>query len=228
MGVSDDSDRPSAREIFDETLAGARPQPFLPRLRSDPSPYEPIPHSLREFRAQEGTETRRTRLRALWAALPETYESHGAPSEQQPSHAHNHRSEGAGADEATTHAYPVRRDGDLTAEGARRLDAMYADELLQRCTGGHGRGSFARRVSWPEFERYADKKEAGEFSVFCSAWSAAAKSCTEHEEAERRVVGFGRTVADFPRRAGLGRERTPGAARAGGCVAESRCVSRCA
>lgn len=142
MGVQDDQGRPSAREIFDETLSGARPQPFLPPLRSDPSPFQPIPHSLREFRALEGGEERRKRLRALWNHLPKRDNT------------------GAADDEAVAHAYPVRREGDLTIESARRLGEMYEDELLGRC-GVHGRGPFSKRVSWPEFEKYADAKEAG-------------------------------------------------------------------
>ena len=145
MGVQDGQGRPSAREIFDETLSGARPQPFLPPFRSDPSPFQPIPHSLREFRALEGDEQRRKRLRALWNHLPK-------------------RDNSAADDEAVAHAYPVRRDGDLTEESARRLGEMYEDELLGRC-GVHRRGPFSKRVSWAEFEKYADAKEAGASSL---------------------------------------------------------------
>ena len=144
MGVEEDQGRPSARQIFEETLSGARPRPFIPPLRSDPSPYQPIPHSLREFREQEGAEHRRKRLRALWTKLPK-------------------RENGSTVDdEAVARAYPVKRDNDLTAESARQLDEMYEDELLGRC-GVHSRGPFSRRVSWPEFEKYADSKEAGAF-----------------------------------------------------------------
>lgn len=143
MGVDNDQGRPSAREIFDETLSGARPKPFLPPLRSDPAPFQSIPHSLREFRAQEGKDQRRKRLRTLWNRLPKRV------------------SMGVEVDgEAVAHAYPVRRDGDLTPESARRLGEMYEDELLGRC-GVHGRGPFSPRVSWVEFEKYADAKEAG-------------------------------------------------------------------
>ena len=142
MGVPEDQSRPSARQIYEETLSGARPPPLLPRLRSDPPSFPSIPHSLREFRAQEGQESRRKRLRALWTGLPKRDDYPVVD------------------DEAVARAYPVKRDGDLTAESARQLDEMYEDELLGRC-GVHTRGPFSRRVSWPEFEKYADAKEAG-------------------------------------------------------------------
>ncbi|KAI0750724.1 mitochondrial carrier [Daedaleopsis nitida] len=147
MGVQDDQGRPSARQIFEETQSGARPQPLIPRLRYDPPPFPSIPHSLREFRALEGEEHRRKRLRALWARLPQR------------------DGQGGMDDEAVSRAHPVRRDGDLTAESARELDEMYEDELLGRC-GVHMRGPFSRRVSWPEFEKYADAKEAELWHIF--------------------------------------------------------------
>lgn len=153
MGAQDDQGRPSARQIFEETQSGARSQPLIPRLRSDPPPFPSIPHSLREFRALEGEGARRRRLRALWARLPQRDGGHLLGG-------------GDRDDEAVARAYPVRRDGDLTAESARELDEMYADELLGRC-GVHMRGPFSRRVSWPEFEKYADAKEAGASAVVC-------------------------------------------------------------
>ncbi|KAH9853514.1 mitochondrial carrier [Lenzites betulinus] len=146
MGGQDDPGRPSARQIFDEVLSGARPRPFIPRLRSDPPPFHPIPHSLREFRTLEG-EARQRRLRALWHRLPE-------------------RSAAAGVDdEAIARAYPVKSDGDLTAEGAKQLGEMYEDELLGSC-GVRTRGPFSKRVSWAEFEKYADAKENELWHIF--------------------------------------------------------------
>ncbi|RPD67207.1 mitochondrial carrier [Lentinus tigrinus ALCF2SS1-7] len=147
MGVQDNQGRPSARQIYEETLSGARPPPFIPRLRSDPPPLPSIPHNLYEFRAREGEEERRERLRALWSKLP-------------------NRDAGYGVDqEAIARAYPVKSDGDLTAESARQLDVMYEDELLGRC-GVHTHGPFSSRVSWPEFEAYADAKEAELWHIF--------------------------------------------------------------
>ena len=142
MGVQDNNGRPSARQIFEETLSGARPQPYIPRLRSDPPPFPSIPHSLYEFRAREGENERKDRLRALWSKLPNRDASKGVD------------------EEAVARTYPVKGDGKLTAESARQLDAMYEDELLGRC-GVLPRGPFSRRVSWPEFEKYADANEAG-------------------------------------------------------------------
>ena len=151
MRVQDDQGRPPARQIFEETLSGARPQPFIPRLRSDPPPFPAVPHSLREFRELEGDERRHKRLREFWSRLPKRDGNHGVD------------------EEAVARAYPVKRDGDLTAESARQLDEMYEDELLGRC-GVHMRGPFSRRVSWPEFEKYADAKEMGTCVVSCGCW----------------------------------------------------------
>ncbi|KAI1795191.1 mitochondrial carrier [Ganoderma leucocontextum] len=174
MGVHDDQGRPSAREIFEETLSGARPQPFIPRLRSDPPPYQPIPHSLREYRVQEGGEQRRKRLRALWNRLPKRDSTAAAVD-----------------DEAVAHAYPpVRRDGDLTAESARQLDEMYEDELLGRC-GVHGRGLFSTRVSWPEFEKYANAKEAELWHIFHDELDLDANGRLEARELEHALQKAG-------------------------------------
>ncbi|KAI0677578.1 mitochondrial carrier [Trametes maxima] len=162
MGGQDQPGRPSARQLFDETQSGARPRPFLPRLRSDPPAYQPIPHSLREFRAQEGADRRQRRLRELWQRLPKRSSGDGG--------------DGAGAvaggsgggqehDEAVARAYPVHSDGDLSAESARQLGEMYEDELLGRC-GAPTRGPFSRRVSWAEFEKYADAKETELWHIF--------------------------------------------------------------
>ncbi|KAI0661025.1 mitochondrial carrier [Cubamyces menziesii] len=143
MGSTDEPGRPSARQIFEEVYSGARPRPFIPRLRSDPPPYQPIPHSLREFRDQEGAEDRYKRLRELWRRLPKRDGQHDVD------------------DEAVARTYPVKSDGDLTAESAKQLGEMYDDELLGRC-GAPPRGPFSKRVSWNEFEKYADAKEAAE------------------------------------------------------------------
>ncbi|KAI0771584.1 mitochondrial carrier [Trametes elegans] len=142
------SSRPSARQIYEEVLSGARPRPFIPRLRSDPPLYHPIPHSLREFREQEGAEGRQRRLRELWHRLPKR--------DEQPYGVD---------DEHVARAYPVKTDGPLTAESARQLGEMYDDELLGRC-GVPSRGPFSRRVSWAEFEKYADAKEAELWHIF--------------------------------------------------------------
>ena len=208
MGVDNDQGRPSAREIFDETLSGARPQPFFPPLRSDPLLFQPIPHSLREFRAQEGKDQRRKRLRTLWNRLPKR------------------EAVGAVDDEAVAHAYPVRRDGDLTPESARQLGEMYEDELLGRC-GVHGRGPFSTRVSWPEFEKYADAKEAGACRrPSCGPRRSCRWDCSIilFLQGGRLSAGVHRAVAYLPRRVGLGRERTSGGRGARARIGEGRYV----
>ncbi|KAI0638147.1 mitochondrial carrier [Trametes polyzona] len=150
MGGQDDTGRPSARQLYEDVLSGARPRPFIPRLRSDPPPYQPIPHSLREFREQEGVEGRQRRLRALWRRLPKR--DWGSDP-------------GVDDADAVGRAYPIKSDGDITAESARQLGEMYEDELLGRC-GVRTRGPFSKRVSWTEFEKYADAKEAELWHIF--------------------------------------------------------------
>lgn len=143
MGSQGESGRPSARQIFEEVYSGARPRPFIPPLRSDPPPsHRRIPHSLQEFREQEGAEGRLQRLRELWKRLPKREGTYDVD------------------DEAVARTYPIKSDGDLTAESAKQLREMYDDELLGRC-GAPSRGPFSRHVSWPEFEKYADAKETG-------------------------------------------------------------------
>lgn len=141
MGGTDDNGRPSAREIFDSSLSGARNRPFIPQLRSDEADFHPVPQSLREYRQQEGVDQRRKRLRALWSRLPKKLPINDFD------------------DEAVSKAHPVKRDGDLTQESAKELDEMYENELYGRC-GGHTKG-FSRRISWPDFLKYADAKEQG-------------------------------------------------------------------
>ena len=132
---------PSRRDIFDASLAGAQDRPWIPRLRSDPPAYHPIPHSLSEFRSQEGRE-RETRLRRLWRSLP-----------KNPKVNHDELE-----DEAVARRYAVQDDHSLTPESARRLQEMYNDELFDRC---RGKGFLHRNIGWEDFERYAEAKETG-------------------------------------------------------------------
>lgn len=133
------------REIFEASFSGAQPRPFIPRLRSDPPSYQPLPHNLFEFREQEGQECRTTRLKKLWATLPKNVRI-------------NH---GEDEDEQVAKEYTVD-DGKqlLTREWAQRLEEMYQDELFTRCRT-HTLGLLHRNIGWAEFEKYAEAKEAG-------------------------------------------------------------------
>ena len=133
---------PSRREIFEASLNGTQNRPWLPRLRSDPPAYRPIPHNLAEFRAQEGKESRERLLRRLWKSLPKQPKIHHDLSE----------------DEAVARRFAVEDDHSLTEESARRLQEMYNDELFVRC---RREGLLRRNIEWAEFERYAEAKEAG-------------------------------------------------------------------
>ena len=149
MTSTHDNLRPTRREIFDATLSGVQRPPFIPRLKSDPPAYHPIPHSLVEFREQEGFVNREQRFHRLWMKLPKRVPHHDID------------------DDEVSRQYPVRNDHALTEESAKRLEAMYEDELLGSC-GGHTSGFKRRVVSWEDFQKYAETKEAGEDVVSIS------------------------------------------------------------
>ena len=135
---------PTRREVFEASLAGAQTRPFIPRLRSDPPPYQPLPHSLVEFRVQEGRENREHRLKQLWYSLPKKQKLEHDESE----------------DEKVAKECSVEGDHTLTAESAQRLEEMYQDELVSRCRKDTA-GFLHRNISWLEFQKYAEAKETG-------------------------------------------------------------------
>jgi solute carrier family 25 (mitochondrial phosphate transporter), member 23/24/25/41 len=132
---------PSKREIFDASFTGAQERPWIPRLRSDPPAFHPVSHNLSEFRIREGNERER-RLRRLWRSLPKNPKVNHDESE----------------DRAIADRYSVEDDHSLTPESAKRLQEMYNDELFARFLG---KGFLHRTISWDDFERYAENKEAG-------------------------------------------------------------------
>ncbi|TCD68192.1 hypothetical protein EIP91_011364 [Steccherinum ochraceum] len=138
---------PSSREIFEASYSGAQSRPFIPRLRSDPPPYHPLPNNLVEFREQEGRTRREQRLREVWLRLPKR------------------RNHDDADDEEIARKYPVRKDGVLTRESAKELEEMYEDELVGRC-GGHTSGFRRRSIGWREFREYAAQKEAELWRIF--------------------------------------------------------------
>lgn len=139
MTVSDQKRRGlSGREIFDTAFSGAQHRPFIPRLRSDPPLYHPLPKSLVEFREQEGREERERRLRAIWKHLPRS-ESH-VPN--------------------TGKVMSVTERASLTSEKAEELKLMYENELLGTC-GGNMSSNTTSPVGWKEFKNYAEAKEVG-------------------------------------------------------------------
>lgn len=130
---------PTGREIYEACLSGIRDRPFIPRLRSDPLPYHPTPHSLLEFREQEGKENRERRLHDLWRRLPKTHFQ--------------------GSEAAAT--LGVSLGELLTPEMAENMRRVYEDELLRRC-GGHISSQTPTHIPWPDFRGYAEAKEAGQ------------------------------------------------------------------
>lgn len=137
---SGSEERPPGREIFEATITGAQPRPFIPRLRSDPPVYEtyhPLPQSLAEFREREGRAERKKLLYQMWKELP--HPEHYVPSAEKAS---------------------LSGRAKLTPMKAEKLQLLYEEELLGSC-GGHVEGNSASPVNWKEFKEYAEAKEAG-------------------------------------------------------------------
>ncbi|KAF9464486.1 mitochondrial carrier domain-containing protein [Collybia nuda] len=138
-------DTSSGRKIYEASLSGAQDRPPIPRLRSDPPPYHPLPHTLHEFREAEGRENRKGRLQELWKRLP--IPAHRALAVQLP---------------RTNNSDDI---DELTVEKAETLKAMYDEELLGHC-GGHDSGSQPGQIGWKEFKVYAEAKEVELWSIF--------------------------------------------------------------
>jgi solute carrier family 25 (mitochondrial phosphate transporter), member 23/24/25/41 len=136
----------SGREAFDSSLAGAQERPWLPRLRSDPSFYRPLPHNLLEFRQQEGPKERERHLRDLWRRLPKSV---------GPLLDHETLS---GAEEDAFISGDGKDDKELTHKRAQKLKQEYESELMGRC-----HGSARGHIGWREFRAYADAKEVGAY-----------------------------------------------------------------
>ncbi|KAI0284382.1 mitochondrial carrier [Russula aff. rugulosa BPL654] len=132
------------RLVYDGSISGAQDRPYIPHLRSDPPSYHALPRSLAEFRALEGREYRKARLRALWKQLLAAIESDAIGD--------------AGSDAPT---YPVGSSttAALTPESARQMRKTYERELMGRCqSSGH--------IEWKEFKKYAEDKEAELWNIF--------------------------------------------------------------
>jgi solute carrier family 25 (mitochondrial phosphate transporter), member 23/24/25/41 len=130
----------SRRVVYDGSISGAQDRPHIPHLRSDQPPYHPLPRSLAEFRAQEGRQYRKARLRALWKQLRAAIDSDAV--------------EVAGSN-APTYPMGVGSSTALTPESARQMRKTYERELMGRCkSSGH--------IEWKEFKKYAEDKEAGQ------------------------------------------------------------------
>lgn len=124
----------SKRAVYDGSFSGAQDRPNIPRLRSDPPTYRPLPQSLVEFREQEGREYRKARLRALWKQLLAAFDAEDTDSDVTP--------------------WPAGGTA-LTPESARQMRRMYDRELMGSCKS-------SGRIGWKEFRKYAEDKEAGQ------------------------------------------------------------------
>lgn len=132
----------SAREFFEGCLSGAFTRPYIPRLRSDPSSTQVLSRSLDEFRNLEGPESREKRLHAVWKRIP-----------------HGHKDSAGKLDAAPSSWAPASANVTLTREKAENLTAMYHNELLKECAWEDGDPQ--NPVTWKDFKKYADYKEAG-------------------------------------------------------------------
>lgn len=133
---------PSGRDIYEASLSGAQNRPFIPRLRSDPSPYHPLARTLDDFRGEEGRENRKRRLQALWKHICK-----GGYNVHQDNAKAIHQLDGL----------------DLTPEKAEALRASYEHELLQHCGGDRSEpgSSNLGHIKWRQFKEYAEAKEVG-------------------------------------------------------------------
>ncbi|KAJ7754243.1 mitochondrial carrier [Mycena maculata] len=139
MGERDKDPTQTGREIFEAGDSGAEDRPSISKLRSDTVPRRP-PRSLAEFRAEEGRDNRKRRLKELWKQLPVLL----AP-----------RAPDAAVD--TT---------GLTPESAQRLIALYEQELLRKCGGHSSSTSTMGGIGWKEFREYAEAKETELWQIF--------------------------------------------------------------
>lgn len=141
-------ERPEGRDIYEASLSGAQDRPFIPRLRSDPSPYRPLARSLDDFRKEEGLEERERRLHDIWLSVTH-------------SHSHSHPRLPlfvSPFSNTTASTAPAAKDGMLTPERADELTKMYQEELLRQCAE---EGMTFGPVTWKDFRRYAGEKEEG-------------------------------------------------------------------
>ncbi|TDL29557.1 mitochondrial carrier [Rickenella mellea] len=145
LPVGSEGENVSGHEIYDATLAGAQDRPFIPRLKSDPSPFHPLPRSLEDYKRQEGAEAREERLRKLWEKLPAMQSMVEQKSNAPPQ----------STDQAS-----------LTPERAKTLTSIYRDELVHRCAGAPVDEKKSTTVKWDEFKRYADSKEVELWHIF--------------------------------------------------------------
>ncbi|KAJ7228593.1 mitochondrial carrier [Mycena pura] len=145
MGEQGKDQPQTRREIFEASDSGsAEERPFIPRLRSDPTPRRP-PRTLAQFREQEGRENRKRRLQALWMQLPVLYPAAGSAIQAPDTTADN---------------------VELAPEAAQRLIAMYETELLRKCGGHSSSTSPMSGIEWKEFSKYAEAKETELWHIF--------------------------------------------------------------
>lgn len=137
--------RPTGHDLYEACLSGVQDRPFIPRLRSDPPAFHPLPHNLLQFREQEGKEEREKRLHELWKRLPNS-NYHGPES-------------------AASRKFPAGEP--LTAHNAEEMRRMYEDELLRKC-GGYTVNERPSHIRWTEFRRYVEAKEVGEYVALCA------------------------------------------------------------
>ena len=163
--------RQTGREIFDASQSGAQSRPLLPRLRSDPlssSAIHPLARSLEDFRKDEGAENREKRLHAIWKRIPHPRRERKQLQQQQH---HVHSGHVNRLDVASTRWVPAttgsaggQENALLTREKAENLVDMYHDELLRECALEDGDPT--EPVTWKDFRKYADYKEAGKYRPF--------------------------------------------------------------
>jgi hypothetical protein len=140
---------PSRREIFNATVSGAIERPPLPPLHADGKHMSTrtIPHSLDDYKVQEGSQQREARFRNLWQQLPQLHSQTILPA-------------------STKLQIPVLANMDISAREAEELRHLYVQELLHICESSGG--SSSHHVDWETFRAYIVQKEEELWDIFHS------------------------------------------------------------
>ncbi|KAJ7638879.1 mitochondrial carrier [Roridomyces roridus] len=132
MGESSKDTIKTGRKIFQDSDSGPEDRPLISRLRSD------TPRTFDEFKASEGRDVRKRRLKELWAQLAVLHANRTPPAQTI--------------------------DSGLDLESAQRLSQMYEQELVRKCGGPSS--STMTGIGWKEFVSFAKEKEKELWQVF--------------------------------------------------------------
>lgn len=148
-------------ETRDNASASSNSTASTSRLpASPPSPSQntedPIPHTLADYQRREG-KGRQQRLLELWTGLHKSSDA----LERQPNNSTLLEQQDAGPSEFEHHHHSQA----LTPEKAQSLQNQYDAELVGRCKSDPSTSKLSR-ITWEEFQKYADAKEVELWHIF--------------------------------------------------------------